>query len=409
MNESRIHINVIGDGKLRRRYHDAADHLGVDGQITWYGWLKHDEAVKVMSKSDVMVITSLWDLTSTVLLEALAMGKPVICLDHCGFSDVVDETCGIKISVGSPHDVIVGFANAISKMMDSKLRKRLSCGAIEKARQYLWTEKAKALKKIYGGVGKKVLVSVYACSPYRGSEPGMGWNFLKAIANDNKVWAIVEEEKWRADIEKYLLEHPTEMRNVHWTFIHKPRARLLRKIWPPSYYWFYRIWQWRAYKKARELHATIRFDLVHQLNMVGFREPGYLWKMDIPFVWGPVGGLGKTDVRLFPLLGFWGCIEFVFRRIINTMHTLVMVRPRKAAKVAAHGNGLIAATGENKSEIHRIWNCDSTVMCEIGVDNVKCGCNATNGNDAINICWSGVFEYRKALPILLKAVKELTA
>ena len=33
-------------------------------------------------------------------------------------------------------------------------------------------------------------------------------------------------------------------------------------------------------------------DIVHQLNMIGFREPGYLWKIeDKLFVWGPIGGL----------------------------------------------------------------------------------------------------------------------
>ena len=150
----------------------------------------------------------------------------------------VDETCGIKIPIGSPRQVVKAFAGAIVKLQDKALRLKLSKGAVEKAKQYLWTEKAKVLKSIYREGGKKVLVSVYACSPYRGSEPGMGWNFLKMIADDNEVWAIVEEEKWRGDIEKYLAEHPNEMKSVHWVFIHKPRARLLRKIWPPSYYWF---------------------------------------------------------------------------------------------------------------------------------------------------------------------------
>ena len=34
--------------------------------------------------------------------------------------------------------------------------------------------------------------------------------------------------------------------------------------------------------------------MLHQLNMIGFREPGYLWKLSqengVPFVWGPIGG-----------------------------------------------------------------------------------------------------------------------
>jgi hypothetical protein len=30
------------------------------------------------------------------------------------------------------------------------------------------------------------------------------------------------------------------------------------------------------------------------LNMIGYREPGYLWKLNVPFVWGPMGG---TNVK----------------------------------------------------------------------------------------------------------------
>ena len=40
--------------------------------------------------------------------------------------------------------------------------------------------------------------------------------------------------------------------------------------------------------------------MLHQLNMIGFREPGYLWKLsketDIPFVWGPVDAKDKFPV-----------------------------------------------------------------------------------------------------------------
>lgn len=366
-----IRVNVLGDGKLHKYYQQLAVRLGVNNKIKWHGWLPKEDARKVVAESDVFVITSLRDLTSTVLLEALSAGKPVICLDHCGFSDVVDETCGIKISIDSPHKVIKAFADAIVKLQDEKLREKLSQGAIKKAKQYLWTEKAKVLRTIYGKSGKKVLVSVYACSPYRGSEPGMGWHFLKTIAQDNEVWAIVEEEKWRSDIERYLVEHPTEMQNVHWNFIHKPRARLLRKIWPPSYYWFYRIWQWRAYKKACELHKVVGFDLVHQLNMVGFREPGYLWKMDVPFIWGPIGGLGYTDWRLLPLLGCIGAMEFAARNIINWIHAHVLIRPRHAARKAASKGRLLVATEENRNEALKLWGVESVVMCEIGVLNVN--------------------------------------
>jgi len=36
----------------------------------------------------------------------------------------------------------------------------------------------------------KVLVSAYACEPHKGSEPGVGWNWVKQIARFHEVWVI---------------------------------------------------------------------------------------------------------------------------------------------------------------------------------------------------------------------------
>lgn len=362
-----VAVDVLGSGVMTDSWQHLTKRLRLEAVIKWRGWLAKEDAVAVVKESDIFVITSIKDLTSTVLLEALSNGKPVVCLDHCGFSDVVDETCGIKVKVAWPDKVIRGFAEAIVRMMDDRYRSELSIGALKKAEFYKWAKVEKSLTRYYGKGDKKVLVSVYACSPFRGSEPGMGWHYLRAIARSNEVWAIVEQEKWQAEIEDYLRAHPDEMSTVHWTFIRKPRARLLRRIWPPSYYWFYRIWQWRAYQVACWLNKQVKFDIVHQLNMVGFREPGYLWKLDVPFLWGPVGGLGYTSLKLLPLVGFWGGLEHLVRNLINYLHCHLLVRPRHAARKASATVGLIMATNENKRRAKALWDVDSEVLCEIGV------------------------------------------
>ena len=359
-------LDVLGVGRETTRWRQLAIRLGVDAQVKWHGWLPRDKATKVVNNADVCVVTSLWDLTSTVLLEALSAGKPVVCLDHCGFSDVVDESCGIKIPLGKPKDVIRGFAEALHRLQDEALRKRLSDGAKKRASEYAWAKKQAVINRLYLPSWRKILVCVYACSPHRGSEPGMGWNYLRLVATGREVWAIVEEEKWESDIRKWHSEHPNEMRNVHFVFIRKTRCRWLRKIWPPSYYWFYRIWHWRAYKAARDLNKKVHFDCVHQLNMVGFREPGYMWKLPIPFVWGPIGGLGQTDWRVLGLLPFMGKVEFFFRNIINWCHSHFLIRPKLAARKAAETGALITATSENRREAKRLWGVDSTVLCEVG-------------------------------------------
>ena len=39
----------------------------------------------------------------------------------------------------------------------------------------------------------KVLLSAFACAPYRGSEPGVGWNWAMALAKYNDVVVLTRE------------------------------------------------------------------------------------------------------------------------------------------------------------------------------------------------------------------------
>lgn len=364
-------LDVLGEGGETRKWKRLARKLGLEGRVRWHGWLTKDDATKIVGQSDVFVITSIRDLTSTVLLEALSLGKPVVCLDHCGFSDVVDRTCGVKINVGGPRAVLADFSTALRKLGDDPdLRRRLSHGALAKAQNYLWSEKAKALNAICCEIGRRVFVTAYACSPYRGSEPGAGWHYLQAFAKKHEVWVAYESIEFDADLRKRMKEFPDEFANVHLVPIPDSMSKKARRIWPPAYYWFHRQWHKRAYEAAKKIHAEVGLDAAYQMNMVTFREPGYLWKLPVPFIWGPVGALGYTDWRLLPLMGFVGALEYAIRNIINWCHAHFMIRPRLAARKAANTGTLIAATSENQREMRKLWGVDSSLMCEIGVDDV---------------------------------------
>ena len=59
---------------------------------------------------------------------------------------------------------------------------------------------------------KTILASAYAINPYKGSEDGMGWNFVLQIAKYNQVIAITRENN-RPHIEKYIAENPNLLYN----------------------------------------------------------------------------------------------------------------------------------------------------------------------------------------------------
>jgi len=145
-----------------------------------------------------------------------------------------------------------------------------------------------------GPIGLRVLVSAYACEPGKGSEAGVGWNWVCQAARFHDVWAITREKN-RAAIESSLAAEP--LPSVHWVYYDPPDwARLGRKT--PRGYDYYFLWQLGAYLVAKKLHREMAFDLVHHATLVNYWAPCFLSLLPLAFVWGPVGG-GESAPRSF--------------------------------------------------------------------------------------------------------------
>ena len=69
-----------------------------------------------MSKSQLFFFTSVVDETSTVILEAIECGLPILCFDTCGFGPIVDETIGYKIELTNPNQSVVEYASIIDEI-----------------------------------------------------------------------------------------------------------------------------------------------------------------------------------------------------------------------------------------------------------------------------------------------------
>jgi len=251
----------------------------------------------------------------------------------------------------------------------------------------------------------KVLVAAYACSPCRGSEAGVGWGWVNAISRRHDLWVLTGDCN-RADIEAHRDAHPEDCANVAFRYVPRTRWLTLEKLWEPSYLWTYRRWQRDAFRLAERLHEQVGFDLTHQLTYVGFRIPGHLWKLDVPFVWGPIGGLENTPWRFLPTLGLRGGVYYAGRNVVNSLHRRCLVAPRRAFRKAR--GGIIAATEGIRKAIQEFYGEASEVVCEIGPPERRAAAHSVRRDgEPLRICWSGQHLPGKALPLLLRAVAAL--
>ena len=160
------------------------------------------------------------------------------------------------------------------------------------------------------------MLSAYACEPGKGSEPGVGWNWVRQIVRVHEVWVITRANN-REPIEQALAKEP--LPNAHWVYFDLPRWARFWKNGQRGVYPYYCLWQLGAYLIASRLHQQIGFDLVHHVTLGASWFPTFLQFLPAPFVWGPVGA-GLPSPRLFHA-------EFSFRGKANewARHALLML------------------------------------------------------------------------------------
>ena len=146
----RVQLHIAGDGQSRAEWEAMSLYLGIADYCVWHGWMPQDKIINMLENCDVLAFTSLLEATSTTVMEALSVGLPVICLKHCGFGDVIDETCGITIGLSDVMSVINGFSSALGFLINNpNVILKLSKGACEKTKEYSWDNLANKLHMVY--------------------------------------------------------------------------------------------------------------------------------------------------------------------------------------------------------------------------------------------------------------------
>ena len=249
-----------------------------------------------------------------------------------------------------------------------------------------------------------ILINAYACSPNMGSEPGMAWNWCINLARHCELYIITEGE-FRDKIEAVL---PTLPQGKHMHFYYNPVSEEIRKMcWNQGdwrFYKHYKKWQWKTYEMAQEIIVKQHIDIVHQLNMIGFREPGYLWKLDKPFVWGPVDAKEKFPTAYLRDAGIKANLFIRLKNHITGLQLRYSQRVKKAVKKASV---VISASSESQKSFKKYFHIDAPLLNETGCYPKTTIINSTKEKGDLNLLWVGKLDFRKQLPLAIKAIARL--
>jgi glycosyltransferase involved in cell wall biosynthesis len=267
---------------------------------------------------------------------------------------------------------------------------------------------------------KNILFSSHEISPYLGSECSSGWNLVLLLSKYHNLTVLYAEtnqfnsENYREHIAKYFTQN--EMPQgllfipVKQTSIGQIIAKVNQFISKKSsstgfstlYFLSYRLWQKSVFKAASKLIIENKHDLIHQFNSLSYREPGYLYKLNLPFIWGPISGLDNLPIGFFSNIPIRMLVSSLIRNISNYFQFKFSFRVLAALKKAVR---VYAVTSTDKRLLSTRNNFVVNLL-DVGANlkysNIKE--RIFNGDRRLKIIWIGRLDYLKALDILLNAV-----
>lgn len=142
---------VLGDGPEREPLQALAEELNISHQVKFWGRLPRAETLRTLGQCHALVHPSLHESGGWVCLEAMALRRPVLCLELGGPAVQVTKETGFKISANKPEQAVDELAGAMRVLSRDR---DLAIGMGEAAHKRLvehfnWSKKGAQIAEIY--------------------------------------------------------------------------------------------------------------------------------------------------------------------------------------------------------------------------------------------------------------------
>jgi glycosyltransferase involved in cell wall biosynthesis len=133
-------LDIIGQGADRERLEQVAARVGVAGRTRFVGFVSDEERDRLLASARVCVCPSTKEGWGLTVIEAAALGTPVVATDAPGLRDSVeDQKTGFLVADGD----VGAFADRIGELLsDDALGCRMSLAALAWSRRFDWDRAA---------------------------------------------------------------------------------------------------------------------------------------------------------------------------------------------------------------------------------------------------------------------------
>jgi len=246
----------------------------------------------------------------------------------------------------------------------------------------------------------KVLVKAHELNT-KGSEALHAYNLLLELSNLVELTVIHSEGNQFGDVsyrfDKSQFHENTQFYSMPYETFAKPiifinkRFRFLNRSigFAPIYFLALRFWEYSTYKFIKSLN--VNFDIIHSLNHISYREPGYLYRLkgQHKYIHGPISGFYNVPYSMFKTFNWMN----LFRTYFNSL------KISKRLKDCLAG----AACYLFVNEYDRIIDTNSMQFPDVGINKVNKSIPYVNSKDVskLDIVVIGRVEVLKGSDILI--------
>lgn len=250
---------------------------------------------------------------------------------------------------------------------------------------------------------RKILVSAYGCEPNKGSEPGVGWQWVMEMSKTEELWVITRSNN-EESINSVLTVN--QRGRIHFIYYDLPDMikKIKIKIKEKGLYPYYFLWQVGAYLQAKRLLSTNGFDYCIHLSFGSMWMPTFMYKLPIPFIWGPIGGGESVPFNLIKTLPWKTRIPQYLRCLLIRTVTInpFFIGPCRTARA------IVTRTDDSRKVFPEKYQSKVSVMLETGMSAEMLQdytpSNCSNGSNVLELVYVGRLVAIKNVETAIRAI-----
>ena len=147
LNNSRVHLLVVGSGPQETLLKHAAQESGIASQIHFFGQVSEEEKFEILKMADIYTSTSQHEGFGIVYLEAMASALPVVCYDYGGQTDFLKSGVnGYLVKLNDTNE----FYRVCQKLInEQELRRKMGMQNTSDVEDYFVDNCARQYEKLY--------------------------------------------------------------------------------------------------------------------------------------------------------------------------------------------------------------------------------------------------------------------